>query len=827
MLELARLFFPFYSIALFILAIGWLDGGFTRYILPGGLLAERSVQVLTGAQCANNTKCLETSAPIAAYDEYRRCGGYIQSARSGESRLACSQTGITDLLLKASGEGRSFYREFRRSCRTHDLCYTHASATYSGSRPREASKDRCDHMLLADSVRDCLLLYPDRALGRDGGIGRRMCQWRAMAAYTAVSWLGKGQFTYEGGATCDFEPGPHAARDRTVAGRFVKGSPDSIATIIADASGTGLSVSFLALDDKGGAVALLPPVSLSPESVAIANPLETCDIITSAMGTSDGCPQTLADAGFHAMDWLVYPPIVADADGDGIDELILVSLTPRLGLVFTYVRNSRTAAAGGFLPIKAHVLDPQGLQKRGEFIATGDAPGSTLSDETATQMLDHQFVPVARPGSGCGELPAPVPQDIVLMGARAGAGTNENVYRAYRFKFDIPAQKWRMYRDTFNDDTHRMRYCERETVGQLDQPLRLQYPSFAIKGPVKCGVNSPKVIIGETVASIVREKCPSSVTHAKAGDLNDVDLMSYRLNTDYTSDIAAAKPGSDLKLVSTTWLPLIWNEVADPVMTSRAARARGVMMVGAYLGGTLKNSYPLISVLRNDQRLSEAAKLGSVERMPDTVGVPPAQYALLYSDNKAQSQFWRNDEHSEFGNPGTFFDLPAVLAPFDINGRPGLSVVMFANCATFMARNPGETCAKDLSSGRFASNTLQILIAPIPMIDPATGEAPGPTTTPTWLECAVPSQDTLAATPARTADAWSSDFLRNEPVLAGEFLSGERPGSLAITYRTAQGGIGIVALRNPKGAWRLGADKCTLLSPREKSVRSLYMMKLN
>ena len=113
-------------------AIALLDGGIVPYPLPGALVAKRSADRLTGAACSVHQAdaqayalCLSRQAPIASYAEYRRCGGYIESERAGESRIACSKPELTDAFLKLRGEGRSYYREARRACRAHDFCYVH------------------------------------------------------------------------------------------------------------------------------------------------------------------------------------------------------------------------------------------------------------------------------------------------------------------------------------------------------------------------------------------------------------------------------------------------------------------------------------------------------------------------------------------------------------------------------------------------------------------------------------------------------------------------------------------------------------------------------
>lgn len=823
-------------LASILLVSAWLDGQIMPYPEPGQLLAQRANQTLTGAACGSDQTCLSSQAPIASYGEFRRCGGYIESERAGKSRLACSESQLTDIYLKGSGEGNSFYREFRRACRTHDFCYVHGATAYSPKLDPEAVRRQCDAALLADAVRDCTLLNPSPGEWRQ----RRFCRWRGMAAYTSVAWFGRDSFVSKTGATCDYEPAPHGARDQVVSGRFAapaaNRAPEQVISIVEEPDKAGITIDLQQLTDEGGSARLTAIEKLTPAQVTLGDRDAYCKLGGTAQWAS--CPETLADVGFMPEDWLRFAPVIVDSDGDGTDEMILVSLTQGSGLVLTHVR-TQTDAAGGiaFEPVKAFLA----LDTWGEFGVNASKGEPPLSGEFANQLVAHNFTVIQRPPSGCDPLPDQGPEDIVLMGARADLKTDNVARRMYRFWFDAVQSRWVMQRDQFTDDGHYMSQCAGVTeTGAPDHTSRLQYPAMAVRGPVRCNRQG---VLRETLSSIVRENCPSSTGKATAGYLNDVDLMSYNIEPLYAGDDDDKDPAARLKLAYPSWLPLTWNEAADPVMTSRAARKAGVLMVSAYVGGQVGDGprarFPLLSVLRLDQRLMNTAKEAWRQRLPDTVGQPPAQYALLQSGlgrhraraaskaaQEVQRPYWDRDA---FGDPRMFFELPSVLAPFSINGDPGLSVVMFANCATFRVAHKETACPEANDANILTKDTLQVLIAPISSgtIDgtiPADFGKP-----PRWLECAVPDGASLLPQPVRADLQWKESLLYNEPVLPGVFFTGATGGALAIAYRSADGRLGFTSLRKQGRHWKLGPSTCRTLSRigSDTPPRDVWMMKLN
>lgn len=826
-------------LAVLLLGSAWLDGQIMPYPEPGKLMADRANQTLTGAACGPDQSCLASAAPIASYGEYRRCGGYIESERAGKSRLACSESQLTDIYLKGRGEGNSFYREFRRACRTHDFCYTHAATAYSPKDNPEQVRAACDAGLLADAVRDCTLINPLPGEWRQ----RRACRWRGMAAYTSVAWFGRDSFISKTAATCDYEPAPHGARDQVVSGRFVVAAadraPEQVATIVEEAEKAGVTIDLQTLTMDGGSTRLAALEKLTPAQVTLGDREQFCAGAGSTQWAT--CPQTLADVGFMPEDWLRFAPVVVDSDGDGVDEIIIVSLTQGSGLVLTHVKTA-TDAAGviAFDPVKAYIA----LDRWGEFGVNASKGAAPLSGEFANQLISHNFTVVQRPPTGCDPLPDQGPEDIVLMGARADLKTESVARRMYRFWFDTAAGRWAMQRDQFTDDGHYMSQCAGvQDTGAPDHTSRLQYPAIPVRGPVRC---KGQGVLRETLSSIVRENCPSSTGKATAGYLNDVDLMSYNLEPRYAGDDDDQDPAARLKLAYPSWLPLTWNEAADPVMTSRAARRAGVLMVSTYVGGqtgdTPRARFPLLSVLRLDQRLMHTAKESWRQRLPDTVGQPPAQYALLQtgmgrhrsrtlttankSSQEVQRPYWDRDA---FGDPRMFFELPSILAPFSINGEPGLSVVMFANCSTFRVAHKAASCPEAADTNILTKNTLQVLIAPISSGSPDGALPVDFGKPPRWLECSIPEGATLMPAPARPDLQWRDSLLYNEPVVPGTFLAGAQGGALAIAYRSAEGRIALTSLRKDGKTWKLGPQTCRTMSRISADVppRDVWMMKLN
>lgn len=824
-------------LALLLIGSAWLDGQIMAYPEPGQLMAERANQTLTGAACAEDQTCLANAAPIASYGEYRRCGGYIESERAGKSRLACSESQLTDIYLKGRGEGNSFYREFRRACRTHDFCYTHAASSYAPKGDAENVRAACDAGLLADAVRDCTLINPSPSEWRQ----RRFCRWRGMAAYSSVALFGRDSFISKSAATCDYEPGAHGARDQVVSGRFIatiaNRTPEQVVTITEQAERAGITLDLQELTAEGGSQRVAVLENLTPGQVPLADREQYCGSTGSAQWAT--CPETLDGVGFMPEDWLRFAPVVIDSDGDGIDEIILVSLTQGSGLVLTHIR-TQTDAAGviTFQPVKAYIA----LDKWGEFGLNASKGAAPLSGEFANQLLAHTFTVIQRPPVGCDPLPDQGPEDMVLMGARADIKTESVARRLYRFYFDIAAGRWMLQRDQFTDDGHYMSQCAGvEDTGAPDHTSRLQYPAMTVRGPVRC---KGQGVMRETLSAIVRENCPSSTGKATAGYLNDVDLMSYNIEPRYTGDDEEKDPAVRLKLAYPSWLPLTWNEAADPVMTSRAARRAGVLMVSAYVGGQKgdgpRTRFPLLSVLRLDQRLMLTAKEAWRQRLPDTVGQPPAQYALLQTGygrhrgragatkaaQETQRPYWDRDA---FGDPRMFFELPSVLAPFSINGEAGLSVVFFANCSSFRVAQKVEACPESADINIMTKNMLQVLIVPI-----SSGSADGTTPAdfgkpPRWLQCPIPEGAKMLTAPARPDAQWRESFLYNEPVIPGTFFAGNAGGALAISYRGADGRVALTSLRKDGRYWKLGPEACRTLSRigEDPPPRDVWMMKLN
>lgn len=834
------------ALALLLAGTAWLDGKIMPYPESGKLMAERANQTLTGAACGADQSCLAGAAPIASYGEFRRCGGYIESARLGPSRIACSEAQLTDLYLKGAGEGSSFYREFRRGCRAHDFCYTHAASTYSPKDTPEAVRAACDSALLADSVRDCTLLYPSRKEWRD----RRLCRWRGMLAYSGVSVFGRDAFVSKRASTCDYEPAAHGARDQVVSGRFLAGSPErepeQVVTLTEEAEHAGITIDLRRLTTDGGSQSIAMVEKLSPAQVNLADREQFCASNHPLGSRWVTCPTTLADVGFLADDWLRFAPIVIDSDGDGVDEIVLVSLTAGSGLVLTHVKTAVDAAGAiTFQAVKAYAS----LDQWGEFSTRSGMHTPPLSGEFANQLLGHQFVVVQRPPGNCEPLPAQGPEDMFLMAARASADPDMIARRLFHFSFDAATGLWRLQRDQYTDDGHRLAQCADGKEAGAGDTSRLQYPALATRGPVRC---KGKVVLRETLSTIVRENCPSSTVKAAAGYLNDVDLMSYNL-ADQSGD-----PQEDtddrLQLARATWLPLSWPEPADPVMTSRAARRAGVLMVSAHVGGAAGSEpgarYPMLSVLTLDPRLNLSAKDAWRARKPDVLGLPPVQYAVVQIPPRPKKAARRADQEGEkpqpvvdevrveketwnktrLGNPRMFFELPSILAPFSINGDPGLSVVFFANCWSYRSAHNGDACSETAETGVLAKNTLQVLIAPLTGGLMPSGELPeGSGKSPRWLECPIPIGAALSGTPARSDAELQDSFLYNEPVLPGTFFAGVNGGALAIAYRTSEGRIGLTSLRKDGRSWKLGQGACRTISrlAADSALRDVWLEKLN
>lgn len=816
----------------FLLSVIWLDGGIRKYPQPGALMLDRVKLPLTAAKCGSDKECVLKGSPIAAYGEYRRCGGYIESARSGKSQVACSNSFWTDGFLSGGGEGNSFYRASRRACRSHDFCYLHGRRTYGARSKADDVRAACDDAFLADSVRDCTLQNPRSV---PDAWKRRTCAVRSMAAYTAVWWFGEEHFSGESQkAVCDYEPGPRAARDQVVSGRFAPAKLDAygseqVMTLLGDGEAKSITIQLSAIT-ASGAQAIAAPLVLRPEEIEIADRDAFCNANPKWKSATGECQvTTLADVKFEPDAWLRLAPIVVDADGNDLDEVLLVAVSADAGFIVTHVRTVRGADdVVGFLPVRAFAALDRWRDFRSPANSDTSVPG-----EFGQQLLASNFVVVERSPGGCEAMPQKRgAEDVMLMGARANRETDTIARRVFRLAFETEA--WSMSRDWFTDDGHFMSSCEGVIETKTpNHTSRLQYPTFAVRTPVFC--NETTTVMRESLAAIVRENCPSSIKKAQPGYLNDVDLMTYPV----ISQMPEVDSSRVFEMVKPSWLPLTWNEASDPVMTSRAARKAGVLMVSAYVGGSQDSRivdrkrfmrprfrvahFPFISVLRAEPRLTDAVKRSWQQRLPDAVGLPASQYAVLESSHNSSRQYWNEEE---FGNPRMFFELPTILAPFSIHGDDGLSVVLFANCTTFLEAH-GRDCPDRGNPGEklkgLVKDTVQVLIVPVVGLNKP----------PRWEECPAPKAAQLSPSALGSDLQLSRSFLHNEPVLPGHFFSGSNGGALAIAYRTSEGGIGFAPFRfvgTPKdGSWHLGDRPCTTLSesPNTQTVRNVWLSKLN
>lgn len=847
------------------LVVGWLDGWFMSYPHPGALMMQHAATTMTGASCAGNQDCLARESPIASFGDYRRCGGYIESVRAGDSQIGCSKAWLTDKVLAGRGEGDTFYRASRRACRSHDMCYTNARWTYAARGEPDEARAKCDAALLADSVRDCTLLSPLHNNWR-----RRLCRWRAMAAYTGVKAGGHGHFGQN--AVCDYEPGPHGARDQVTSGRFVKLpgiGPEQVMTIVEEPEGRGITISLVALDV---AAPLARLEGLTPGQVKIVDRDAFCDWKSApTRERREVCPTTLAELGAIPQHWLHFPPIVVDGDGDKFDEVLLMSLSPANDLIVT--RIVATVDAAGVVSIDASQAFAA-LDTAGDFAGPVSGYKGAAPGEFGQQLLAHNFVVVQRPQLECADAPLEGAEDVMMIGARAGLQGETSARRFYRMRYTDGV--WKMGRDRFTDDKHFMSSCK----GVKDEKApnhtsRLEYTALAMRGPLRCSDESE--IVAESLATIVRESCPSSSTDTQPGFFNDVDLMHYLAKPNATAQISARDSPAEMESATPSWLALTWSEVSDPVMTSRAARKQGIMLVSANVGGSMESvvfdedkdssksgsstrrpwfarkrskisHFPFISVLRA-AKVAGGSKRAWQQRLPDTVGQPPLQYALLQSKSSSkishipsvfisQVQRARSSQQSQreswnrrtFGDPRMFFELPMVLAPFSIRGDEGISLVMFANCETYLLAHPEKKACEEKNDIGVVGGTVQVLIVQIkaPDKDKILPE-------PRWLECPIPDGAKLEQQAAR-GGAWQNSFLFNEPVLPGRFYP-EKPenpdrtgGALAVTYRTQSGSIGAMSLRIVGPQWHLGPNACTTLSPADGNTeikRNVWRAKLN
>ena len=335
-------------------------------------------------------------------------------------------------------------------------------------------------MMLADAVRDCRLMFQ----GQPSTL--RMCNWNAMAAYAGVRVGGDEYFNNLNQPACDYEPGAHAPRDTAVNGRFGLGAPERIVTIVEEPDNTGLSFELIGFDAEGKSVTLATLKRLSADLVPVADREAACAVPAWNSGGDCAAPVTLGASTFQHVDWLRFPPIVLDADGDGSDEIILVSLTPYVGSTFTQIKFEGYGETVVFTPPAAFI----GFDIWSEFGAGLGAMERPLSSEAAIQLASNAFVTVQRPTGTCAGIPeVPGAEDIMLLGARALEGHRRIGNALYRFFYDATLQRWAMRRDRFMEDHHKLRHCDQEKVGTVDQAARLHYPSIVLRGPARCDAN--------------------------------------------------------------------------------------------------------------------------------------------------------------------------------------------------------------------------------------------------------------------------------------------------------------------------------------------------
>lgn len=795
--------------------IAYLDGGIVEYPQLAPIVEARSKTELTGAACKGSETCLVHQAPIASFDEARRCGTYVESGRLGPDQIACSESWVTDKVLKIGDASSSFYRKFRRGCRTHDFCYVHAAATYLAKADPAAVRAQCDRTLLADVIRDCRLMYPTSESEL------RTCYWHAMAAFAAIRTFGGSEkyFSKAKTPTCDYEPGRHAARDQVVNGRFELGAPDRAIVLTELADGAGISVEVVGLETGQSVTRAQQTIKMS--DVAIPDAAVWCDLVKKRGGPATTCPSTLADIKFKSASWLELAPIVIDSDGDGVDEIVLLTTTESEGLVLTHLRTTGTGTEFKLDVPRAYLA----VDDVGHFLPHQQDAGVSIMERSA-QLFQHRPVVISRAPADCADIPAGNPEDIAMIGSVAQVGRLAFSHSMMRIYFDANDARWHLLRDRFAEDGRAYaKFCKphgTKLFDHADQVPRLQYPAFATTLPVKC---LTRTITRDLLTTIERLPCSSSTVHAVAGDLNDLDLVLYRMNADFKGEEDQADPVEKFQIARAFTVPLQWNEAADPTMSSRAARRLGIVMASVYAGGTRDGVYPLITVLKADERLKHTIKDNWRYRMPDTMGLVPEQYALLTSKPREPNIGW---DQSQFGPPGMFLQLPSLLAPFWIDGSSGVSMVLVANTAT---RDRNYDSTSDWRD-RLKEGTIHILIVPLVNDKPSTPAERPPLGEPRWLECPVPDYASLGEDRAvRPEEDWRRDFMHSEPALTGQFFGGDKPGGLAISYRTRSGQVRFVGLRNDAAstAWTLGGKACQSLSRDVdgKKQRDIWMMKLN
>lgn len=852
-------------------------------------------------------------APIANFAEYRRCGGAAQTVRAHGELISCSVPNITDQFSAILKEGETFYRQMRGVCNRHDFCYAQGGATYGLDR------SWCDKAFLADLVRECTLIYGDPSQPRrttsqqNGGNGGRRaraqtllsaradCRRQASLAYAALRLQGRDYYRNNYQPVCDYEPGPHAARDAVVTGRFLDAS-DS-----ADAKDYGLTVS-LSRDASQVTLRLLElnaqgqseergSWALSPEMAPVIDRDRACRALSDAADAPAGarCPQTLKDTAVTAADWTRFQPIVIDADGRDGAELLLLSLTRDFGLGLTHVRFVR--GANGIAPeLRAYLGAARFSDEAGgtdcewnlEFSdceaalrarRENTAP-PILSGERAVQSLFQSFLVVNRRQRGCGDT-ALAGQDLILNSGHALRDTSKDGnmgFRFRRFTYDTASDRWVMHRDRHQNDGHRVYRCG-GVASPYEHYKRYQYPQFNAGFDNECGnpASCPEKCSNpargqerlEMIGAVMREKCPTSTFRPGAGELNDIDLMLYDANTNFTarSSQSADRRDSSLDWVNSVWSPLVWKEPAHPLVTSPEARngPDRIMAVGTYVGGDgtqqmleeirtgltyadepedgnqrrmanfrrmqqrfnrwQDRRYPVLSVLRH-QLLFHRTLLGHTvgergggeQRKPDAHGHLPDRYAVSW-------------DIQAYGNPASYYELPSVLfslgtqareatrttplnaAQAQEPARPQMGMAFFlnpylsANLRTERQRGPGDELAvAEWQSGDYRLADGMFRMLVIPVPQP--GDTPADVAR--MIDCPV-SGAAAGGAPAQSAQGWAKHFFKNEPVLVGRFYSGDadaRLQSMAVSWRRADGAIQLTALRFDGQNWRFGDAVC-------------------
>lgn len=849
---------------LVVLGAAWTTASRSKSI--GELYAKRSYPNLTAAACVRNKqKCnLVEEAPIAALAEYRRCGEVVSGTRIRGEPLGCSEIGLTDRLMRDFfNPGQTTYRQLRRGCRKHDLCYRHGRATY-GHDPKQ-----CDEEFLAESLRECWLIYGNDSDEKDASpfvrerdFLRWSCQARAAAAYIGVSWRGGQYFKRPDSSLCEYEGGPHAARDHVVAGRFLGGPSETALDYVISLSltpdETALTVRLLSFGPDGQSVERAA-LTITPGDVAVADRDWACPARRRKAdgGFADECPEHLGQS-LHkgAAEWLRFPPIVVDADGDGSDELVIPSLVPDFGLIFTHIRAKQDGDVDGFEPARAFLAPARlakddgaikgcetGLEFADCYGALHGTSAKFLSSEAANQHLGFEFTVMASPDAGCAPEGRPGKQDVVLLSTFSDLPEKptpevvkrwgwDSDYVLRRFVFDAQAQRWYMRRDRFNNDRHRLAGCTtKRGRDQFQTHARLQYPAFAVRMPPTKDTSavSPQVCASEEqLALISRDKCATTSPVSRAGSLFDIDVMLYKLDPKYTlvtdeEKREKYKEGSgfdDLRMAEVKWLPVLWPETADPVVTSRAARERGVAMVSTYIGGTTtvgtgevsqkgvkdvprEGQHPVVAVVR-DEHLRTPLFFWQ-NRYADTMGHAPELYGVFKSTSfKPSPEFPRTlseqrynlwDPH-RYGSAQLYFRLPSVLAPFTSDGAKGVGVVYFGNSAlwaSFPDPDPRASPRLSIRDGWF-----RLLIVTVEPQSAASGH---------MVDCPADAIAGGTAVPARQSRGYA-DFLQREPVLVGKFLASDAGGSLAVAWRDAAGDLRLTALRREQQKWKFGDRDC-------------------